>query len=571
MKVLSVEIGVDVTHVLEIEGEVKNPKIYSFFSFATPVGMIGDGIVKRNEEFKKSLQKGIVNRKIKTRKVIFSITSGKIANREIEIPFVKENRIKELLNANSAEYFPVDLSQYQLVYRTIQNLELEKEKKRKLFVLAVPNELVHSYEELSTYCSLELLALEYTGNAIMQTMRRAASINRSLSVKIDEDSAMITIINEGELEIQRTIFYGVADADTLVEEAGLLKDSDCESVLELMEQRCFLNQRLDEKSRETDEKLAQLKDEVTEALRPLIGNIVRVIDYYISRSAGVELKSCTLIGNAAKIAGLPELLTHELSMEVLPLNVGRSKINNLPKAMDVEKYIVCYGAVLAPLKFSFGEKQTEEILKAKKKKEMLAAEIFCMLCGVASVVMIGYAISTHLILKSNIKSLNAQKDNLSYIHEIYDSNVAAQAEYTDVVAMGDATGTTSDQLADIIGQLEQNLPDSVTVSSLTSDGTGVTLAITASSKPQAAKVLEELRKFEAFKEVKTDGITETKDDTGITTVAMNVTCLYVGGEADTETETEAEAATATVTAPATTATSAATGTSAGQEDTANAQ
>ena len=58
MKVLSVEIGVDITHVLEIEGEVKNPKIYSFFSFATPVGMIGDGIVKRNEEFKKSLQKG---------------------------------------------------------------------------------------------------------------------------------------------------------------------------------------------------------------------------------------------------------------------------------------------------------------------------------------------------------------------------------------------------------------------------------------------------------------------------------------------------------------------------------
>lgn len=583
MKVLSIEIGVDITHVLEIEGEVRNPKIHSFFSFATPIGMVGDGVVKRNEEFKKSLQKGIVNQKIKTRKVIFSITSGKIANREIEIPFVKENRIKELLNANSAEYFPVDLSQYQLVYRTIQNPELEKEKKRKLFVLAVPNDLVHSYEELSTYCGLELVALEYTGNAIMQTMRRAASVNRSFSVKIDEDSAIITIINEGELEMQRTIFYGVSDADVLVEESGLLTAGGYESARELMEQKCLLNHRLDEKSQDDNEELARLKDEVTESLRPLIGNIIRVIDYYTSRSAGVELKSCTLIGNAAKIQGLTELLGNELAMEVLPLNDGRSKINNLPKSIEIEKYIVCYGAVLSPLKFTFGEKQAEEVQKAKQKKEMMMAKVFCLICAIASVAMIVYAISAHVYLKSSIKSLNDQSNKLSYIHDIFHSYEAAKTEYADVVALGDATGTTSNKLADVIGQLEQSLPSGVTVASLTSNDSGVTLDMTVSTKPQAAKVIEELRKFDAFREVKTDGITETKDETGITTVSLKVTCLYVGGTADKEAAAAAGTATpsATTTAPAAkTVTSAATkatpgtttapaGTTAGGEGTAN--
>ncbi len=541
MRVLSIEIGTDVTHVLEMENQVKNPKIYTFFSFATPAGMVGDGIVKNNEEFRKILQKGMATKNVKARKAIFSVTSGKIANREIEIPYVKDNRIKDLLNANSSEYFPVDLSQYQLVYRTVSLPELEKEKKRKLFVLAVPNDLVRSYEELSACCGLELVSLEYTGNAIFQTMRRAVPESLSLSVKIDEDSAMITIINKGELEIQRTIFYGVSEAQSLIEESGLFADHEYKFARKIMEHECLLNCRLDESSADTDQRMAKLKDEVTEALRPLIGNIARVIDYYLSGNAGVELKYCTLIGNAARILGLAELLTNELSMEVFALTVERSGISALPKNIEIDKYITCYGATLAPLPFLFGEKQSEEVLEAKKKKEMIAARTFCLICAAVCIGMTGYAFLAHLILKSNVNSLSREKESLSYIEDIYSAYEVAQTQYTDVVAMGDATATTSDQLADVIENLEQSLPESVVVSALTSDGTGMTLDMTVSSKPEAAKVIEELQNFEEFQLVKTDGITESTDDAGVKSVSLKVTCLYVNPEADTEIPTESTA------------------------------
>ena len=87
MKILSIEIGVDVTHVLEMDYRVKNPKVYRSFSFQTPVGVIGEAGVRKSEEFRTALHKLLDANKIKTRKTLFVVNSGKIASREVLIPY----------------------------------------------------------------------------------------------------------------------------------------------------------------------------------------------------------------------------------------------------------------------------------------------------------------------------------------------------------------------------------------------------------------------------------------------------------------------------------------------------
>ena len=80
MKILSIGIGVDVTHVLEMDYRVKNPKVYRSFSFQTPVGVIGEAGVRKSEEFRTALHKLLDANKIKTRKTLFVVNSGKIAS-----------------------------------------------------------------------------------------------------------------------------------------------------------------------------------------------------------------------------------------------------------------------------------------------------------------------------------------------------------------------------------------------------------------------------------------------------------------------------------------------------------
>lgn len=43
-RVLGIEIGENLTRVVEIDYKAKNPKIYNMFGFPTPPGMINDGV-----------------------------------------------------------------------------------------------------------------------------------------------------------------------------------------------------------------------------------------------------------------------------------------------------------------------------------------------------------------------------------------------------------------------------------------------------------------------------------------------------------------------------------------------
>ena len=47
--VLSIEIGTQVTKIVEIDYKKKNPHVYRAVSFATPEGVIEDGVIRDKE------------------------------------------------------------------------------------------------------------------------------------------------------------------------------------------------------------------------------------------------------------------------------------------------------------------------------------------------------------------------------------------------------------------------------------------------------------------------------------------------------------------------------------------
>ena len=115
-KVLSVEIGQGLTRVVEMENKAKNPKVYHYFTFETPADVIDDGLVKRNDTFAALMKAECEKRKIKTTQVVFSVNSSRIARRTVKIPLVKETRIQDLIDASANDFFPVDMTQYHLIY-----------------------------------------------------------------------------------------------------------------------------------------------------------------------------------------------------------------------------------------------------------------------------------------------------------------------------------------------------------------------------------------------------------------------------------------------------------------------
>ncbi len=534
MKILSIEIGVDVTHVLEMDYRVKNPKVYRSFSFQTPVGVIGEAGVRKSEEFRTALHKLLDANKIKTRKTLFVVNSGKIASREVLIPMIKENRIKDFLNTNSADFFPVDLSRYQLVYRNEGVVQQDTVKKRKLYVFAVPGDLVQSYEELADFCSLELTALDYVGNSIFQMMHKAVGNNICCSVKLDNNATMITIINQGMVVLQRTVFYGFEEVEKVVVDSGLFPKEQYPAAMDILQQ----TDCLDTNQAAPEDAMNAMRAEAVEALRPMIGNIRRVLDYYQSRNNGAEVKECFLIGNGAYIKGLDRLMSMELN---LPVHLQEKDVLNGFRTSGGRfdaMYEACYGAAIQPLDFVFGSAQTAKIIEEKKKRELLAAKLIGLLCVACAVILLALSGVQRIALSHELNTLNKQKDELEYIQDIYNAYVDTKSQYDDVTKMNGKTETVSDALADAIEEMEEKFPSGVKVTSLTSNGEGISMDIEVSTKEEAAKILQNLATFDAFRSVTTNGITESTDENGKITVTFSVMCTYVNGTADDSIDTE---------------------------------
>lgn len=529
-RVLCIEIGNRMTHVVETDFKVKEPKIYKSFSFQTPDNLFKEETLADVLPFKERLDAGLEEHKIKTRKAVFVLASSRIASRDVVIPHVKENRIRTLLYANSAEYFPVDLEKYQLSYRLLDEVEEEGEQKYKLMVLAVPNEMIDAYKSLAKVCLLTLVDLDYIGNAATQLLEKNIKNDLYAAVRLEEDTTMITIVRENKIELQRTFPYGIADVIQAVQKSGHFgEDIDFYETLEKMRKENVLS--LEEE---------EIQEDITEGFRAITGNVSRVMNFYSSNHAGAEMENIILYGTGADICGMEQYLSDELSIPVS----GES----LREALPQEKgntgdyyplmYLTCVGAAVNPMKFRLEDEKEVAEKKKEHKQIHIEPKNFFGICVVVSLVLLLAVVPYYGYLKMGVHKLQKERSEKQYLADEYKEYNQAKTEYEKIENLYQETTTTSEGIGDFIDELEKNMPSDILVRSITSNSESVTMDIRVSSKREAAKVVDELSDFESISDVQVESLEETKSETNQSYVDFMVVCTYVGGTADGDAQNE---------------------------------
>lgn len=529
-RVLCIEIGNRMTHIVETDFKVKEPKIYKSFSFQTPDNLFKEETLADVLPFKERLDAGLEEHKIKTRKAVFVLASSRIASRDVVIPHVKENRIRTLLYANSAEYFPVDLEKYQLSYRLLDEVEEEGEQKYKLMVLAVPNEMIDAYKSLAKVCLLTLVDLDYIGNAATQLLEKNIKNDLYAAVRLEEDTTMITIVRENKIELQRTFPYGIADVVQAVQKSGHFgEDIDFYETLEKMRKENVLS--LEEE---------EIQEDITEGFRAITGNVSRVMNFYSSNHAGAEMENIVLYGTGADICGMEQYLSDELSIPVS----GES----LREALPQEKgntgdyyplmYLTCVGAAVNPMKFRLEDEKEVAEKKKEHKQIHIEPKNFFGICVVVSLVLLLAVVPYYGYLKMGVHKLQKERSEKQYLADEYKEYNQAKTEYEKIENLYQETTTTSEGIGDFIDELEKNMPSDILVRSITSNSESVTMDIRVSSKREAAKVVDELSGFESISDVQVESLEETKSETNQSYVDFMVVCTYVGGTADGDAQNE---------------------------------
>lgn len=530
-RILSIEAEASQIRVAEVEVRGKKGRIYNCFCIPAPQGAVEDGQIRDTKTLGENLKAELSQRKIRTKKVYFATGSTRIASREVRIPFVKANRIQSIIEANATDYFPIDVSKYVLSYSVVdvesQKSEDGKEETKQyhLMVYAAPKAISAAYSEFAENAGLTMTGITYTGDSIYHSVKDEYAKGTHILVKVEYTGTSITVIRDGELTLQRNINYGVDSAVETVRAFPEFGDRlDANEALDVLCSRKCINpfldmESFDEEISDEDRKLETARAEVTESLRYLIGNISRIMDYYISRHTDTNFDSIVCCGLGAQVKGLMQLLTNELGQQVDVLQEFKNFA--LPAGGNAQE-VCLYAAVLSPGTSGVNLMDKVNRKKKEKKETLSGAIIICVVGTVAGVVLTAAGYANRIYQQHEQERLNQRISEESSIEEIYSAYTNAKAQYDNYQNMYQYTNTPNEGLKTFIEELEEKMPSDITVENFSSTGTQVSFSMRVGSKSAAANTIMQLRTFESLSTVTTTGIDEAEDGT----VSLSVLCTY---------------------------------------------
>ena len=539
-RVLSIEIGNSFTKICEIDYKVKKPKVYKVLTVETPEGVVVDGMLQPTQEYADHLVNALGTNGIRTKRVIFTISSTRVASREVQIPNVKASKIEALVKTNANDYFPVDLTQYEIGHYLAGGLT--EEGKLRVMALAVPKALLDSYYQLAQMCGWEVECFDYSSNSLYQILRDEKTETVTMVIKIDENNTIVTVLSAGKVLLQRTVAYGVQDAIETMIASGAYAVNDPMSAVERFQKKTCLNRVLHQGDKLWEENAGRWEDEdagnvevtaarqkITASLEPLIVGVSRVIDFYDSRNGDTPIERTYVTGLGGSFSGMSKLFTNCLERKVHTLSEMDDKIG-MSKAIRSTRpaaYISCLGAVLAPVGLIDKSTQKAKGLTVVSGTNYTFVSVAVLVLGVIlSIAMAVTSLTRYFGTVAENVALQARVEELQPAQAVYNEYLSTAAQYDKYKYLYEYTENPNENLVEFINELEQILPDSFYTDSFSSDQTGISMTVNVEGKAAAARTILNIRNMESIEDVQISNITDNQDEMGGSWVMFSMTGTY---------------------------------------------
>lgn len=539
-RVLSIEISNSFTKICEIDYKVKKPKVYKVLTVETPEGVVVDGMLQPTQEYADHLVNALGTNGIHTKRVIFTISSTRVASREVQIPNVKANKIEALVKTNANDYFPVDLTQYEIGHYLAGGLT--EEGKLRVMALAVPKALLDSYYQLAQMCGWEVECFDYSSNSLYQILRDEKSEKVTMMIKIDENNTIVTVLSAGKVLLQRTVAYGVQDAIETMIASGAYAVNDPMSAVERFQKKTCLNRVLHQGDKLWEENAGRWEDEdagnvevtaarqkITATLEPLIVGVNRVIDFYDSRNGDTPIERTYVTGLGGSFSGMSKLFTNCLERKVHTLSDMEDKIG-MSKAIRSTRpaaYISCLGAVLAPVGLIDKSQQKAKGMTVVSGTNYTFVSVAVLVLGVIlSIAMAVTSLTRYFGTVAENVALQARVEELQPAQTVYNEYLSTAAQYDKYKYLYEYTENPNENLVEFINELEQILPDSFYTDSFSSDQTGISMTVNVEGKAAAARTILNIRNMESIEDVQISNITDNQDEMGGSWVMFSMTGTY---------------------------------------------
>lgn len=522
-KVLTIDITNESITIVEVTpSNKKQSTIHNAIIFETPEDAYEDGVIRDKERIAEAIKSQLSANGITNKNAIFVLTSTKIVNREVLVPFVKENKIKGIINANSSEYFPVNIEDYVVSHSVLETVtDEENNKQLRVLTVAAPENMVRSYYDLAALAGLKVVALDYIGNAMLQLIKtQTTEAMTTMVIQLGSESTVLNIVKGDTLLLQRTVPYGT---NVVVNEVMDAKGVDATTAMTLLQNERLLTVDFDDNA-------------ITGAFRYLINNIGRVMDFFTSKNPDKPIDDVFLTGDGALIKGIDGLFKVQLNVSTRVMDTLYN-IKFDPK-IDLKIYNPVYlmvpiGAAFDPMGFELGEAGAKGSASSVDTTPLVIA--FLILSVIIAGGVTAYSFIAKNKAQSELDQVNRDIQAISDIEKIVTDCENAQNIYMDAENMYSYTENLNENVGTLITELEDKMPKGISLTAFNSTADGVDFTGNTKTYEDIAAFAINLKDIECIDNTFIESVTENKDAQSTdVTYDFTVKCIYKDATADAD-------------------------------------
>jgi len=305
-KMVGIDIGTASVKVVEISrwgqgktlenyGEIKAASLYK-----EPFRDAGKGAYLLSNYFVSRAIRAILDEaKIKTKAAIFSIPDFSTFCTSFELPPMDAGELNDAVYYNAAQYIPLPVGETTLDWKLIDGTPGDKQSGLKIFLVAIPNQVIEDYQKVAQLAGVELYAVEAEALGLVRSLVKE---NKGCVCMVDigVQSTTINIVDKKNLKKSYSFNFAGGQLTYGIASALGLGHAEAEEI-------------------KNKEGLTSYREEISKTLYllidPLIIEVKKILsDFYLQE--GKEVGVIYLTGGTSGLPGLKEYFAEVLKKRV---------------------------------------------------------------------------------------------------------------------------------------------------------------------------------------------------------------------------------------------------------------
>lgn len=302
---VGLDIGTRSINVAEVSMERGRPTVTDFGRLEIRSGAVRDGEIMDPEDVSAAIRDLMGSTGIKDKQVLLGIANQRVVVRQVELPYLPEEELRESLRYQVQEHIPFPVEDAELDFHVLEELTNDEDTPMmRLLLVAANKDMVANQIRAVQDAGLRPTGVDLNPFALLRAVGERSALDGGSEVLLDIGAGVTNIVvhDQGTPRFVRILALGGDDITEALQSDAGLSFEDAEAI----KQSVGLEGGDDPDSdRIIRERASQFVDEIRSSL-----------DYYRAQASSPRISRVAVSGGGAFLPGLTDELGSTLRVPV---------------------------------------------------------------------------------------------------------------------------------------------------------------------------------------------------------------------------------------------------------------